>query len=262
MRAPAFLRPRPPQGGGPARGPAVRRYPRGSRRDHPLARRRDRAHARRRRASHRPQGRACWYLGDVFRKQKTRRGDARRARASKGGCGGPQTTRIIDLAGALVGSNPGRDANHFVLRFRLSFRSPGKWLRGHDTNHFVLRFRLSFRSPGKWLRGLATTYTEHISSGGGVRQKAKSGARNRLTRLSCHSFRNNEVRLQLHALAYNLGNFLRTLALPEAVEHWSPTHSAEQAHQDRRKGRATWPLRHIPARRGRYPQISVPRSCA
>ncbi len=43
------------------------------------------------------------------------------------------------------------------------------------------------------------------------------------TRLSCHSFRNNAVRLQLHALAYNLGNFLRTLALPEAVEHWSLT---------------------------------------
>ncbi len=43
------------------------------------------------------------------------------------------------------------------------------------------------------------------------------------TRLSCHSFRNNEVRLQLHALAYNLGDFLRTLALPEAVEHWSLT---------------------------------------
>ena len=44
-----------------------------------------------------------------------------------------------------------------------------------------------------------------------------------ITRLSCHSFRNNEVRLQLHALAYNIGNFLSTLALPEAVEHWSPT---------------------------------------
>ena len=43
------------------------------------------------------------------------------------------------------------------------------------------------------------------------------------TRLSCHGFRNNEVRLQLHALAYNLGNFLRTLALPLAVEHWSLT---------------------------------------
>ncbi len=43
------------------------------------------------------------------------------------------------------------------------------------------------------------------------------------TRLSCHSFSNNAVRLQLHALAYNLGNFLRTLALPEVVEHWSLT---------------------------------------
>ncbi len=43
------------------------------------------------------------------------------------------------------------------------------------------------------------------------------------TRLSCHGFRNNEVRLQLHALAYNLGNFLRTLALPDAVGHWSLT---------------------------------------
>ncbi len=43
------------------------------------------------------------------------------------------------------------------------------------------------------------------------------------TRLSCHGYRNNEVRLQLHALAYNLGNFLRTLALPEAVKHWSLT---------------------------------------
>ena len=43
------------------------------------------------------------------------------------------------------------------------------------------------------------------------------------TRLSCMRFRNNEVRLQLHALAYNLANFMLTLALPEAVKHWSLT---------------------------------------
>jgi post-segregation antitoxin (ccd killing protein) len=43
------------------------------------------------------------------------------------------------------------------------------------------------------------------------------------TRLSCRKFRNNEVRLQLHALAYNLANFMRTLALPKKVEHWSLT---------------------------------------
>ncbi len=43
------------------------------------------------------------------------------------------------------------------------------------------------------------------------------------TRLSCHRFAANAVRLQLHALAYNLANFLRTLALPETVKQWSMT---------------------------------------
>jgi hypothetical protein len=31
----------------------------------------------------------------------------------------------------------------------------------------------------------------------------------------------NQVRLQLFALAYNLGNFLRRFALPKAVKKWS-----------------------------------------
>jgi len=43
------------------------------------------------------------------------------------------------------------------------------------------------------------------------------------TRLSCHDFVDNQVRLQLFALAYNLGNFLRRLALPRSVKHWSLT---------------------------------------
>jgi len=41
------------------------------------------------------------------------------------------------------------------------------------------------------------------------------------TRLSCHDFVDNQVRLQLFALAYNLGNFLRRLALPKSVKMWS-----------------------------------------
>ena len=45
----------------------------------------------------------------------------------------------------------------------------------------------------------------------------------RWTRLSCHAFRHNAARLQLFALAYNLANFLRSLALPEAVAQWSLT---------------------------------------
>jgi Transposase DDE domain group 1 len=43
------------------------------------------------------------------------------------------------------------------------------------------------------------------------------------TRLSCRSFAANAVRLQLHALAYNLGNFLRALATPEPIKEWSLT---------------------------------------
>jgi hypothetical protein len=45
----------------------------------------------------------------------------------------------------------------------------------------------------------------------------------RWTRLSCRSMQANAVRLQLHALAYNLANFFRTLVLPDEVERWSLT---------------------------------------
>ena len=43
------------------------------------------------------------------------------------------------------------------------------------------------------------------------------------TRLSCKRFRDNEVRLQLYALAYNLGNFLGRADLPEEIADWSLT---------------------------------------
>jgi Transposase DDE domain group 1 len=43
------------------------------------------------------------------------------------------------------------------------------------------------------------------------------------TRLSCHRFRANEVRLLLGVIAYNLGNLLRRLVLPVAIHSWSLT---------------------------------------
>ncbi len=48
------------------------------------------------------------------------------------------------------------------------------------------------------------------------------------TRLSCMRFEANAVRLQLHALAYNVANFLRTLATPEVIETWSLTSLRER----------------------------------
>jgi len=43
------------------------------------------------------------------------------------------------------------------------------------------------------------------------------------TRLSCHDFKDNEVRLQLFVLAYNMANFLRQLVLPGRVGKWTLT---------------------------------------
>jgi hypothetical protein len=42
-----------------------------------------------------------------------------------------------------------------------------------------------------------------------------------MTRLSCHGFRSNEVRLWLSVMAYNLGNLWRRLVLPKRIDNWS-----------------------------------------
>jgi hypothetical protein len=45
----------------------------------------------------------------------------------------------------------------------------------------------------------------------------------KMTRLSCHRFRSNEVRLWLSVIAYNLGNLWRRLGLPQRIKNWSLT---------------------------------------
>jgi len=42
------------------------------------------------------------------------------------------------------------------------------------------------------------------------------------------SFVANAVRLQFHALSYNLGNFMRTLAMPKVAKPWSLTSLREK----------------------------------
>ena len=44
-----------------------------------------------------------------------------------------------------------------------------------------------------------------------------------MTRLSCHRFSANQVRLWLSLIAYNLGNLWRRLALPREIGNWSLT---------------------------------------
>ena len=42
-------------------------------------------------------------------------------------------------------------------------------------------------------------------------------------RLSCHRFQANEVRLLWSVIPYSLGNLLRRLVLPVAIQSWSLT---------------------------------------
>jgi len=44
-----------------------------------------------------------------------------------------------------------------------------------------------------------------------------------MTRLSCHRFRSNQVRLWLSVIAYNLRNLWRHLGLPNKIDGWSLT---------------------------------------
>jgi hypothetical protein len=93
---------------------------------------------------------------------------------------------------------------------------------GRPPNH-VRRFYASFSyQAGSW--GRNRRVVAFYNQRGKAEQYIKEGKNAiRWTRLSCLKFHNNAVRLQLHALAYNLVNFMRTLALPKEVEHWSLT---------------------------------------
>ena len=75
----------------------------------------------------------------------------------------------------------------------------------------------------------------------------------RWTRLSCHSFEANQVRLQLHVLAYNLGNFLRRLAREALDAH----DAVGEADQDRGEGGASRPIRDVPTGGGGNPAGAV-----
>jgi hypothetical protein len=48
------------------------------------------------------------------------------------------------------------------------------------------------------------------------------------TRLSCRTSAANAFRIQFHVLAYNLGNFMRTLPMPKAAKPWSLTSLREK----------------------------------
>jgi len=80
------------------------------------------------------------------------------------------------------------------------------------------------------------------------------------TRLSCHDFTDNQVRLQLFVLAYNLGNFLRQAVLPRSVRHWTLTTLLEKlikigAKVVRHSGQITFQMAEVAVPRGLFRTI-------
>jgi Transposase DDE domain group 1 len=122
----------------------------------------------------------------------------------------------------------GRPA-HYVQRFYKSFRyQAASWARPRRVVAKVewhpgeLFPRVGFIVTN--LRQASKNVVGFYNKRGTCEQWIKEGkGAVKWTRLSCRSFNANAVRLQLHALAYNLGNFLRTLATPEPIAEWSLT---------------------------------------
>jgi hypothetical protein len=122
----------------------------------------------------------------------------------------------------------GRPPNH-VQRFHASFRyQAGSWNQKRRVVAKVewhpgeLYPRVGFIVTN--LTRPANRVVAFYNQRGTAEQWIKEGKNAvKWTRLSCRSMTANAVRLQLHALAYNLANFLRTLALPKEIERWSMT---------------------------------------
>src|ERR1022692_4300727 len=80
------------------------------------------------------------------------------------------------------------------------------------------------RMPHEGLSRPAKRVVRFYNQRGTAEQWIKEGKNAvKWTRLSCHDFVDNQVRLQLFVLAYNLGNFLRQAVLPQAMRHWTLT---------------------------------------
>ena len=138
----------------------------------------------------------------------------------------PKNQILQENIGHLLTRPVGRPPN-YVLRFYASFSyQAGSWDRKRRVVAKVewhpgeLHPRVGFIVTN--LSRSAERVVAFYNQRGKAEQYIKEGKYAiKWTRLSCGKFRNNEVRLQLHALAYNLANFMRTLALPKEVEHWS-----------------------------------------
>jgi hypothetical protein len=132
--------------------------------------------------------------------------------------------QIAPLLTRPVGRPP-HDVRRFYASFRYraqSWSRPRRVVAKVEWHPGELYPRVGFIVTN--LRRSPKTVVAFYNARGTAEQYIKEGKHAvKWTRLSCTTFRANAVRLQLHALAYNLANFLRTLVLPDEIAQWSLT---------------------------------------
>jgi len=133
----------------------------------------------------------------------------------------------------LTKRGPGRPSQHVVRRYTSFFYRAKSWSKARR-----VVAKVEFH-PGELFAKVGFIVTNRslpnervlafYNGRGTAEQHIREGKYAiKWTRLSCMRFSANAVRLQLHALAYNLANFLRTLATPEAIKTWSLTSLRER----------------------------------
>jgi len=124
--------------------------------------------------------------------------------------------------------SPGRPSLKPLVRYKSFQYQADSWTTARrvvaKVEHHVgeLFPRVGFIVTNLWLPNRAVV--RFYNKRGTAEQWIKEGKQAaHWTRLSCHRFRANEVRLQLSVLAYNLGNLWRRLVLPARIDTWSLT---------------------------------------
>ena len=141
--------------------------------------------------------------------------------------------KLHEQIGWLMKRRPGRPPNHVVREYTSfhyrakSWSKPRRVVAKVEFHPGELFPRVGFIVTNRSLPNerVLAFYNQR----GTAEQHIKEGKHAlKWTRLSCMRFAANAVRLQLHALAYNLANFMRTLATPEGIETWSLTSLRER----------------------------------
>jgi hypothetical protein len=141
--------------------------------------------------------------------------------------------KLHEQIGWLMKRRPGRPPNHVVRQYTSFHYRAKSWSKARRVVAKVefhpgeLFPRVGFIVTNRSLQN--ERVLAFYNGRGTAEQHIKEGKYAiKWTRLSCTRFTANAVRLQLHALAYNLANFLRTLATPDEIGTWSLTSLRER----------------------------------